>query len=92
MAEYLQKGGRLVLFPEGRLSRTGSLMKLFDGTGFLIYKTYTIEQQRFSGGPSHPKFLLKPNELLQVFNSLRILHYHETVQEKGIAELVAQKV
>jgi acyl-[acyl-carrier-protein]-phospholipid O-acyltransferase/long-chain-fatty-acid--[acyl-carrier-protein] ligase len=40
MAEYLQKGGRLVLFPEGRLSRTGSLMKLFDGTGFLIHKTH----------------------------------------------------
>src|SRR5882757_3426325 len=40
MAEYLNKGGRLVLFPEGRLSRTGSLMKLFDGTGFLIYKTH----------------------------------------------------
>ena len=39
MAEYLQAGGRLVLFPEGRLSRTGSLMKLFDGTGFLIHKT-----------------------------------------------------
>src|SRR5207237_9651680 len=40
MAEYLQHGGRLVLFPEGRLSRTGSLMKLFDGTGFLIFKTH----------------------------------------------------
>ena len=39
VAEYLQKGGRLVLFPEGRLSRTGSLMKLFEGTGFLIHKT-----------------------------------------------------
>jgi len=39
MAEYLQGGGRLVLFPEGRLSCTGSLMKLFDGTGFLVYKT-----------------------------------------------------
>ena len=39
MAEYLQHGGRLVLFPEGRLSNTGSLMKLFDGTGFLIHKT-----------------------------------------------------
>jgi len=39
MAEYLQKGGRMVLFPEGRLSQTGRLMKLFDGTGFLIYKT-----------------------------------------------------
>ena len=39
MAEFLEKGGRLVLFPEGRLSRTGSLMKLFDGTGFLLFKT-----------------------------------------------------
>jgi acyl-[acyl-carrier-protein]-phospholipid O-acyltransferase/long-chain-fatty-acid--[acyl-carrier-protein] ligase len=39
MAEYLQKGGRLVLFPEGRMSPTGCLMKLFDGTGFLIHKT-----------------------------------------------------
>lgn len=39
MAEYLQKGGRLVLFPEGRMSQTGSLMKLFTGTGFLIHKT-----------------------------------------------------
>ena len=39
MAEYLQAGGRLVLFAEGRLSRTGSLMKLFDGTGFLLHKT-----------------------------------------------------
>ncbi len=39
MAEYLQGGGRLVLFPEGRISATGSLMKLFDGTGFLIHRT-----------------------------------------------------
>lgn len=39
MAEYLQQGGRLVLFAEGRLSRTGSLMKLFSGTGFLLQHT-----------------------------------------------------
>jgi acyl-[acyl-carrier-protein]-phospholipid O-acyltransferase/long-chain-fatty-acid--[acyl-carrier-protein] ligase len=39
IAEYLQGGGKLVLFPEGRLSRTGSLMKLYDGTGFLLLKT-----------------------------------------------------
>jgi acyl-[acyl-carrier-protein]-phospholipid O-acyltransferase/long-chain-fatty-acid--[acyl-carrier-protein] ligase len=38
MAEYLRTGGRLVLFPEGRLSATGSLMKLFDGTGFLLHR------------------------------------------------------
>ena len=39
MADFLKSGGRLVLFAEGRLSRTGTLMKLFDGTGFLIFKT-----------------------------------------------------
>jgi acyl-[acyl-carrier-protein]-phospholipid O-acyltransferase/long-chain-fatty-acid--[acyl-carrier-protein] ligase len=39
MAEFLQAGGRLVLFAEGRLSRTGAIMKLFDGTGFLLFKT-----------------------------------------------------
>lgn len=39
MAEYLEQGGRLVLFAEGRLSRTGRLMKLFDGTGFLLHRT-----------------------------------------------------
>jgi acyl-[acyl-carrier-protein]-phospholipid O-acyltransferase / long-chain-fatty-acid--[acyl-carrier-protein] ligase len=39
MAEFLEKGGRLALFPEGRLSRTGTLMKIFDGTGFLLHKT-----------------------------------------------------
>lgn len=40
MAEFLQQGGRLVLFSEGRISLTGSLMKLFDGTGFLLFKTH----------------------------------------------------
>jgi acyl-[acyl-carrier-protein]-phospholipid O-acyltransferase/long-chain-fatty-acid--[acyl-carrier-protein] ligase len=38
MAEYLTGQGRLVLFAEGRISRTGCLMKLFDGTGFLLHK------------------------------------------------------
>jgi acyl-[acyl-carrier-protein]-phospholipid O-acyltransferase / long-chain-fatty-acid--[acyl-carrier-protein] ligase len=40
MAEFLQSGGRLVLFAEGRISLTGSLMKLYDGTGFLLFKTH----------------------------------------------------
>lgn len=39
MADFLERGGRLVLFAEGRISITGGLMKLFDGTGFLIRKT-----------------------------------------------------
>jgi acyl-[acyl-carrier-protein]-phospholipid O-acyltransferase/long-chain-fatty-acid--[acyl-carrier-protein] ligase len=40
MAEFLQNGGRLVLFAEGRISLTGALMKYFDGTGFLLFKTH----------------------------------------------------
>ena len=40
MAEFLERGGRLVLFAEGRISVTGSLMKLYDGTGFLLHKTH----------------------------------------------------
>lgn len=40
MAEHLKTGGRLVLFAEGRISRTGTLMKLYDGTGFLLFKTH----------------------------------------------------
>ena len=59
--------------------------------GFLIYKTYTTDQQRFPGGPSHPMHLLQPNELLRAFAALRILYYHETIREKGLAELVARK-
>ncbi len=39
MADYLKGGGRLVLFAEGRMSVTGTLMKLFEGTGFLLFKT-----------------------------------------------------
>jgi len=59
--------------------------------GFLIYKTYTTDQQRFPGGPSHPMHLLQPNELLRAFAALRILYYHETIRDKGLAELVARK-
>ncbi|SVC77180.1 uncharacterized protein METZ01_LOCUS330034, partial [marine metagenome] len=39
MATFLQGGGRLILFAEGRISETGCLMKLFEGTGFLLHKT-----------------------------------------------------
>jgi SAM-dependent methyltransferase len=78
-----------------------ALMAALKPGGLLIYKTYTTEQQRIASeaaksggresGPSHPMFLLEPNELLRAFAALRILDYHETIAEKAIAELVGEK-
>jgi acyl-[acyl-carrier-protein]-phospholipid O-acyltransferase / long-chain-fatty-acid--[acyl-carrier-protein] ligase len=61
IAEYLQGGGKLVLFPEGRLSRTGSLMKLFDGTGFLLLKTQAKVITCYLRGASRLPFSPNPN-------------------------------
>jgi tellurite methyltransferase len=59
--------------------------------GLLIFKTYTREQLRLGGGPTHPMHLLESNELLRAFSGLRILHYHESIKDKAVAELVARK-
>jgi acyl-[acyl-carrier-protein]-phospholipid O-acyltransferase/long-chain-fatty-acid--[acyl-carrier-protein] ligase len=61
IAEYLQGGGKLVLFPEGRLSRTGSLMKLFDGTGFLLFKTNAKVITCYLRGAQRLPFSPNPN-------------------------------
>ena len=39
MADFLSKGGKLVLFPEGRISTSGELMRIHEGIGFLIQHT-----------------------------------------------------
>jgi acyl-[acyl-carrier-protein]-phospholipid O-acyltransferase/long-chain-fatty-acid--[acyl-carrier-protein] ligase len=61
MAEFLQGGGRLVLFAEGRLSRTGNLMKLFDGTGFLIFKTKAKVMTAYLRGVDRLLYSPNPN-------------------------------
>ena len=60
MAEFLQSGGKLVLFAEGRISRTGTLMKLFDGTGFLIHKTHAKVITAYLRGASRLPFSPQP--------------------------------
>jgi len=61
MTEFLQGGGRLVLFAEGRLSRTGNLMKLFDGTGFLIFKTKASVITTYLRGTARLAYSPNPN-------------------------------
>jgi tellurite methyltransferase len=74
---------RRALFP--------ALIRALKPGGFLIYKTYTLDRMKVPGGPGDPRYLLGPNELLKGFAALRILHYHETLEGKAAAELVAQR-
>ena len=59
--------------------------------GALIYRTYTVDRMKVPGGPSDPAYLLQPNELLHAFSHMHVLHYHEMVEGKAAAELVARK-
>ncbi|HWF18833.1 MAG TPA: AMP-binding protein, partial [Verrucomicrobiae bacterium] len=61
MAEHLQANGRLVLFAEGRLSRTSTLMKLFEGTGFLLHKTNAKVITCYLRGAQHLPFSPNPS-------------------------------
>ncbi|MBA3914973.1 MAG: class I SAM-dependent methyltransferase [Acidobacteriales bacterium] len=76
---YLQRD----LFPR--------LIEALKPGGLLIYKTYTHMAPKFGRGPSHPMHLLGENELLHAVPEMTVLHYLETVHERGIAELVARK-
>jgi tellurite methyltransferase len=60
--------------------------------GMVVYETFTVEQAQF-GHPRNPDFLLKPNELLDMFRDLFCRHYREGIIEnrKAVASLIAQK-
>ena len=59
--------------------------------GLLVYKTYSVDQLRYPGRPSHRMYLLEHNELLQAFGGFRVLVYEEQWEGKGTAALIAQK-
>ncbi|WP_455219313.1 hypothetical protein, partial [Kaarinaea lacus] len=66
--------------------------------GLLFYQTFTQEKVTDTG-PGNPKTLLKPNELLALFSSLRILVYREEALVGNVKQgfrnealLVAQQV
>lgn len=62
--------------------------------GMVIYETYTIENwERGFEGPKNKDYLLKTNELLNLFKDLTIIYYRELVldDKKAVASLIARK-
>ncbi len=60
--------------------------------GIVVYETFTIDQPQF-GKPTNPNFLLKYNELLEMFRDFRCLRYREGILEnrEAVASIIAQK-
>ena len=77
---YLQRS----LFPQ--------IKKGVKAGGMVVYETFTIDQPQF-GKPTNPNFLLKYNELLDMFREFRCLRYREGILEnrEAVAGIVAQR-
>jgi tellurite methyltransferase len=66
--------------------------------GKVIFETYLLEQRTLgTRGPKHSKYYLKHNELLKLFEGLRILLYREGIfkeggRRKAVASLIAEKI
>lgn len=62
--------------------------------GFLLYDHH-LRTHRDVAGPKSPEFRVGPNELLSLFEGLRVVHYHEGIvverdgREMALAQLVA---
>ncbi|MGO8718869.1 MAG: class I SAM-dependent methyltransferase [Acidobacteriaceae bacterium] len=69
------------------------LPKILVPGGLLLYRTYTEENECLGNprGPRNPEHLLRSQELLETYRGMKILHYNETVAQKGVAELIAQQ-
>lgn len=61
--------------------------------GMVVYETYLIDQPRF-GKPRNPEYLLKHNELMEIFRDFRCLRYCEGIidNRKAVAGIVAEKI
>ena len=61
--------------------------------GMVVYETFIVDQAQF-GKPRNPDYLLKHNELLDMFRDFRCLRYREGIIEnrKAIASIIAQKI
>jgi SAM-dependent methyltransferase len=73
---------------------TRALVESLRDGGYLLYEQHVRTDQPVSG-PTNPEFRLQPNELLDMFRSLRVLYYHEGLMKDpdgptiALAQLIA---
>lgn len=70
------------------------LPKILAPGGLLLYRTYTEDNERLGNprGPRDPQHLVRSQELLETYSGMKILHYKETVAQKGVVELIARQI
>jgi len=60
--------------------------------GIVIYETYITDQAVLFGKPNNPDYLLKHNELLELFNDFRCLRYREgVINDRAVAGIISIK-
>ena len=61
--------------------------------GMVVYETFIVDQTQF-GKPRNTEYLLKHNELLNMFRNFRCLYYREGIVEsrKAVASIIAEKI
>jgi tellurite methyltransferase len=61
--------------------------------GMVVYETFLVDQAQF-GKPKNPDYLLKHNELLEMFRDFRCLYYREGVRRSraAVASIIAERV
>jgi tellurite methyltransferase len=91
---HIEKGAYEVIICFKYLQRS-LIPQIKDGLrkgGMVVYETFILDQVRF-GKPKNPDYLLRHNELLDMFRDFRCLRYREGVVEgrKAIASIIAEK-
>lgn len=87
VAELIKSGKPVVIFPEGRITTTGNLMKVYEGSGFIAYKTEAQIIPIYIDGAVYTKFSRKHKHPRKLFSPVTINIGKErniTMEEDGL--------